>query len=149
MRRWSWLISAFAWDGLLPVIIGVIPIAVNFWVPNDPVVGVFTCILLPMGAAFFRASLAQWQLQRICFGQTPIGRQLLLAWAIICLMISEAILSMLIMAPKNERVPREIWWTLGCAYSLYLASILTALRPMAPVPMDDLHVFADDDAGSP
>lgn len=149
MRSWSWLISALAWDGLLPVLIGIIPIVVSVLIPNDPVVGIFTCILLPMFAAFFRASIAQWQLQRLCFGETPIGRQILLALAIVSLMISEAILSMLVMAPKNEKVPMGIWWTLGGSYALYLASILIALSPMPLAPATEGFHLEDDLHGSP
>ena len=149
MRNWSWLISAVAWDGLLPIVVGIVPLLIGLFAPGDHVLAFFTSGLLPMFAAFVRAAMAHRQLQRVCHGQTPVIRQFLIALAIVSLMITEAIIAMMAMAPKNERVPVEIWWTLGCSYLLYLLCIVTALRPITVHPVFDPHRMEADLNGSP
>jgi hypothetical protein len=144
MRNWSWLISAVAWDGLLPIVVGIIPLLIGLFAPGDHVLAFFTCGLLPMFAAFVRAAMAHRQLQRVCHGRMPVIRQFLIALAIISLMVTEAIIAMMAMAPKNERVPIEVWWTLAASYLLYLLCIVTALRPMTLTPVVDPHRREDD-----
>src|SRR5690349_2606722 len=109
MRHVHWLASAIAWDGMLPIIVGLIPVLVRITMPRNDGAIVLSTIFLPIIAAVLRAALASWQLQRACGGAMPILRQAALACAILCLLLFEILVSSLIFAAA----PPSVWIVAG------------------------------------
>lgn len=135
------LASTLAWDGLLPTAVGLAPILVKLFLPRRDAVEVLTIVLLPAVAALVRASFGHWQLRRVCGGFAPLGRQVALGSAIVCLLLSESLFAVLVFAAD---APREAWLFPAGSYLAYLTLILVALRP----PLGGKTNFFSDDGPS-
>ena len=127
MRSTSWLWRAAAWDGILPVAVALVPIALRtLFPPPNPIVP-FAAVFLPIFAAMIRASIGVRQIARVCGGAAPVSRQLGLAAAIVMLLLFE--LSVGVLATTDGE-PAEFWWFPVTMLSLYLITISFALRPL-------------------
>jgi len=125
----SWLIRVLAWDGCLPLAISLSPWAIGAVLGPD--VALLCAVCVPMGAAFFRASIGRKQLADVCQGPPGILRQLLFAAAIIWLMLFEGLASVLHCELVQPRAGEgEVAWLVAAGfYMIYLTLMALALIP--------------------
>ena len=133
--RHSWMARAFGnvaralgWDGVLPLAVASVPPFVKAFLPNAGVGTGFTCVLIVVFAAIFRAHWGAGQIARVCGGKVPFLRQVSLAAAIIVLLLFEA--SVGIMA-FGQGIPAAGWWFPVGFYAAYVVLIALSLWPDA------------------
>lgn len=112
-----------AWDGGLPLVVAVIPFVLEAcgW----QLIAVFASFVVPLFAAFARCEVGLKQIKTRVRNPPPIGRQVLLAAAIVVLLVFEVAVSFSLL---HGKAPIELWRFAVCLYVVYLAMIWTALR---------------------
>ena len=128
-RPWlRWLRCVAAWDGALPWLVSSAPLILPICLPGvDRIAINFFCVgVFPLAAALARGHLAGLQLQRIFPARLPIGRQVLIALAIIIVFLFE-IISCFLHCANNP--PLSTWLIPAGLYALYILLTAIALRP--------------------
>src|SRR4051812_1445227 len=122
--------ASLAWDGALPAAVAMFPWFVDSVFPGNGAMAAFAAFAVPLGAAGFRAHIAEGQIRKVCGGEVPLGRQVLLAFAIVVLLACEVAIALLTF--ENNRPPNA-WAVPASAYAVYTAAVTLALRrPRAP-----------------
>lgn len=122
--RFSELRRSFgSWDGVLPLLVSAVPLAVRLCLPKDHVAGLVVFVSLPSLAALVRCTAGIKRLQEICDGALPILRQLALAMAIILLFMFEGLVTAMTLSREGEPV---LWVIAGAIYLAYLVMITLA-----------------------
>lgn len=124
MRNWRQ--SFLAWDGILPLAISLMPLAIAFVFPRNDVAEITSAILVPMAAALIRTMIGAREIKMRFDGQLPVGRQLALAVAIVLLMLYEGMVSILTFA--NDE-PLTDWVYQVVFYLCYLFAIPFVFGP--------------------
>jgi len=120
-------VQIVGWDGALPLVVGLGPIAVRA-VGAQPRDGIgLILVLAPPIAALIRAHIGWHQIARRCGGRAPWLRQVAMAMAIILLLFFEGAVGILTF---NDRLPVAAWAFPVGFYALYLGTISLALRPL-------------------
>ena len=122
----NWLDRFLAWDGMLPMIVGVVPYGVAVLFPRNDVAEVAAVILIPIVAAFVRTGLGAQQIRECCDGKLPARRQVMLGIAIAFLMLFEGVVSLLTFADDE---PASAWAYPIVFFLCYLAAAATAFAP--------------------
>lgn len=137
MRSAAWLWRAAGWDGVLPVAVASVPVLLRTFLPRGHLLLPFAAVCVPIVAAMVRASIGRQQIVRTCGEPPPVGRQIGLAVAIVLLLLFELSVGVLT-CEQNE--PAADWCFPAVMFSLYLITIVSALRPAcgAAEPID-LH----------
>jgi hypothetical protein len=123
MRVLSRWMCALAWDGLLPLVVLVVPTVAHLvLVGHQPLELVFA-VLVPTAAALLRCL---WADERLSAEEDApsLARQMAFSSAIMSLLFFEAVSGLLI-ASTDE--PSQAWIAPVAAYFLYLASLGAAL----------------------
>lgn len=132
--------ASLAWDGILPAVVAVLPwLVVNQW-PEPGPHWFAAAVLAPIAAALLRVHIAQRQIRRLCRGELPDSRQVLLGTAIVLLLIFEVSTGLLTVtsnAPKP--LPPIAWAVPAVAYGFYILCVRVALRPDVVDPADELR----------
>lgn len=127
-RRGLSVLSIIGWDGVLPALILLAPVAARLFLPVAQIEDlVAIAVLAPIAGALLRAGIAWRQLALVCQGRPRIGRQLAMAGAIVVLILFEISSGLLLYVPN---APQSAWWFPAGLYVLYLGVINAALRPM-------------------
>jgi hypothetical protein len=121
----AWLLSAIAWDGVLPLVVLAAPFVAATVFPQNDAVEISAVILVPIVAALLRASSGWRQLVNVSRGHPSAIRQVLLAAAIAVLLLFEIGSG----ASHRANAPWSWWSVIGALYAAYLVLILAALRP--------------------
>jgi hypothetical protein len=125
MRRRDWLLSVVGWDGCLPVLVAFSPLILPLALPNRDLAEVTAVLLMPMLAALVRTQHGYRQLEKR-FGRVSLGRQFLLACAIIVLLVFEISAGVVHSA---RGAPASGWILATAIYFVYLGLITLVLRP--------------------
>jgi hypothetical protein len=129
--RHNWR-STLAWDGLLPMCLTAITVAVEFLYPDEVEAQLFAFMLLPMIGALLRASVGVHQLRRFT-GASIWWRQLLLAIAIVLLFVMEAASALVVFAADDPDLPLWMRVTPAGLYACYLPVVILAFWRRAEV----------------
>lgn len=119
------IVSVAGWDGILPLLVAVAPLAVRIF-PAQHNVEVIAAIFLPIAFALVRVHVGTHQLTEATGGAVGYGRQLELAGAIILLLVFEMYVMALHFA-KDE--PLSAWLLALPLLAGYIVAIWFALRP--------------------
>lgn len=139
---WGWFWRFVAWDGILPIVVSVVPSAVVMLFPRNDAAEVLTFILVPIGAALLRCTVGAVQIARICDGDLPVLRQLALGTAIVFLLMFEGCVTMLAF---SRDLRDEDWLMALPLYACYLVPAALAFLPRAEKQPDVTIVeFADE-----
>lgn len=122
------LLSIFAWDGVLPVLVAITPMLIRALFRPGQLVEVIAAVLLPIALALLRIHIGAKQLARATGGNVGVGRQLVLAAAIILLLLFE-MYSLILFFAKGE--PSSAWLVPGGLWVAYVVAIWFAIRPNA------------------
>ena len=127
--RRVWLRSVAAWDGALPWLVSSSPLILPYCLPGvDFGTIAFFCVgVIPLVAALTRGHLAGLQLQRLFPEKMPVGRQVLIALAIVTVFMFEVACCLLHCARKKE--PVSAWLLPAGLYAAYFLLTAIALRP--------------------
>lgn len=120
-RRYS---STIAWDGILPIVIALMPFVIRMTLHEGHMLEVAVAIVAPVLAAFLRAAIGIHQLDVVTKGKPNLSRQVLFALAIMLLLLVEVFVSTLQFA-RNE--PLTAWFFPAGLFCLYLILIQNAL----------------------
>ncbi|HEY4260924.1 MAG TPA: hypothetical protein VGM98_12220 [Schlesneria sp.] len=119
--RWSAIIC---WDGLLPVIVAVIPACACYLLGRNHLASLLAAVMVPVFASLIRASAGPTHLQHA--GSPAVPRQLAFAAAVALLFAIELMCNV---AQLSEPLPIDIWLIISVAYFIYLSLIVLAMRP--------------------
>lgn len=126
---WRRITNAITWDGLFPASVIVVTAALpGLWPRNLAIDPSLAALLLVMSCALVRAHLGYQRLQVVCGGQPGLGRQALLAFAIVVLLMFEAASVAIVQA---RRVTPDVVVYAAALYLVYFSTVLVALRPAA------------------
>jgi hypothetical protein len=120
----GWLATALCWDGLLPLVAFLAPWFVKVACRKGDIAEVVVVVLVPIGLALLRMSLAQQTLRRQFGSRIRPLRQIGLGLAIVTLLFVEIAHGLLVFAPEAPIVPYAI-----AGWLLYFAMISAATFP--------------------
>ncbi|SFJ17460.1 hypothetical protein [Planctomicrobium piriforme] len=121
----TWM-SRAGWDGILPLVIVIVPTAIRALLPRQDVPEILCVILMPLAALLWRAHAGAIEIRRICDGRLPALRQCGLAIAIILLMLFEFLATITVFSPQ---LLWEMWPTIVGLYAMYFLTITVTLAP--------------------
>ncbi len=119
-------LQALGWDGALPLLTALGPVAIKAIWPQPPAAAGFVLVLSPPVAAFIRSQIGWHQIAKRCGGRAPWLRQIAMAAAIVLLLVFEIAVSVLTFAAA---FPASAWCIPAAFYAGYLVMIGLALRP--------------------
>jgi hypothetical protein len=114
-----------AWDGVLPLVIALLPPAVDWLFPKDTIAQIGVSVFVPIIAALVRSVIGARQIRSRCQGELPVLRQIAMAGAILLLLFFEASVAALTFAEP----PLALWLLPAGFYLAYLAALALALLP--------------------
>ena len=132
--RNQWLCTVLGWDGCLPLLISLSPLALCVFL--DPGLAGLCATGVSMAAALYRAHRGRSQLNQLSeyLPRTVRAklidglREVLFAGAIIALFLFELMSGLL---HCNPRLPRTLWFFVAAMYIVYLVLVALALWPSA------------------
>lgn len=120
-------LSHLTWYGILPIAVVCAPAILRWCFPGKhDITDVIAVVLVPIAASLIRASIGWKKLCELFAGRAPIGRQFVLAFAIIVLMIFEFYAAATYCSAGP--VPQHVYLQMLLMYFVYLVLITFALR---------------------
>lgn len=120
-------LQILGWDGALPLLTALAPVAIKAIWPQPPVAAGFFLVLSPPVAAFVRSQIGWHQIAKRCRGRAPWLRQVAMAAAIVLLLAFEVTVSVLTF---DDVHPASAWCIPVGIYAGYLIMVSLALRPL-------------------
>ena len=125
----SWLRNVFAWDGLLPVGVVLIPIGIGLLLPNTPDAIAVTAVVVPIVAICIRFKIGKRHIDSHDLGEVVWHLQFcVFIVGIFLLMLLE---SLLIVVPLTDLFVREKvdMYSILLLFAIYLAAMAVAMFP--------------------
>ena len=139
-----WLLSVVGWDGVLPLIVILVPFTIRACLPGHAEVMVLTAVFLPIAAFLLRFGIGVHQISANGCGIVFRGFQYLaFAMGVLILLCLEAIVIAMQFVPRNLAIVAREELQLGslCAL-LYVVCMVFAWYPGSCQPEYD-HQFDD------
>jgi hypothetical protein len=122
----QWLFRLFAWDGLLPPAIWLLPLLLRNLMPKNDVAIAFVIVLVPIAALFVRYSVGMKHIRENHCGPIIRGFQTRVFWIAILMMVLVDVLAI----AMQDIVPFEDQMVFALiAYVIYLPLMAFALYP--------------------
>lgn len=121
-----WMLRLFAWDGLLPPAIWLVPMLFRNLMPRNDMALVFAIVLIPIAALFVRYSVGMKYIRQNRCGAIMQWFQIRVLWFAILIMVLVDILAIAMqdIVPFEEQVAFAL-----AAYVIYLPLMAFALYP--------------------
>lgn len=145
----QWLLRLIAWDGVLPVLVMIIPWFVQLQFPNRPHALELVAIVVPITAFFIRFFVARRHIcSNHCTRIVRVIQTVALCLAILVLLMVDSLIILACEMPKGAlfatSTDRMIW---AGMYAFYLTCMAIALYPGLSVELEaiewDDHDFED------
>ncbi len=127
----SWLFRLFAWDGVLPVCIVLIPSVISFLIPERRGAIEITAVVLPITAFFIRFRAGKRHIESNNCGEPMRVLQLcVFCLGILVLVVVDAFVVLShVMPGQGGSISKEDLIILGVVISIYLTSMAFAMYP--------------------
>lgn len=122
----QWLFRLFAWDGLLPPTIWLVPMLLRNLMPKNDVAFAFVIVLLPIAALFVRYYAGMKYIRENNCGRIMRWFQIRVLWVAILIMVLIDVISITMqdIVPFEEQIVFAL-----LAYAFYLPLMAFALYP--------------------
>ena len=126
---WSWLHRVFAWDGVLPVCVALLPTALKLIAPNKADAISVAAVIVPIGALIVRYNIGR---RHITSNNLPPAvkafQQFIFSLAILWLCLLDSFLITMHFGVRPPREPGE-WLLLAMPFGPYFVAMLIAMFP--------------------
>jgi hypothetical protein len=131
VNYYSWFLRVFAWDGMMPVFIIIVPFLINFFFPNFPAAMNIAGLSLPLVGFFVRLALGIRHIRANTCSELVSGVQFIFfIIGIFCLVLIDVMLILLHEMPAGVLFPATSdYIAFGATYLIYLVAMIIAMYP--------------------